>query len=174
VDSEPRIDPLEEDAEGLLSLNIFRTMAKHRPLAERVSRFGGYLLFKGLLPARERELVILRVGWRSDSVYEFGQHTVMGTSAGLTADEIERLAVEGLDGWTEGDQALIAMADELCAGNTVTDTTWASLALRWSEQELMELLVLAGFYRMISGFLNSVGVQLDPGTPGWPDSSLAG
>jgi hypothetical protein len=58
VPSAPRIDPLDEDAEGLLSLNIFRTMAKHRPLAERFSRFGGYLLFKGLVPAREREIVI--------------------------------------------------------------------------------------------------------------------
>jgi alkylhydroperoxidase family enzyme len=170
----PRIDPLDEDPEGLLSLNIFRTMAKHRPLAERFSRFGGYLLFKGLLPAREREIVILRVGWRSGSVYEFGQHTVIGQGAGLTAGEIERLAVEGLDGWQEGDQALITMADELCAGDAVTDPTWASLASRWSEQELMELLVVAGFYRMVSGFLNSVGVQLDPDTPGWPSSSLAG
>jgi 4-carboxymuconolactone decarboxylase len=174
VTSAPRIDPLDEDPEGLLSLNIFRTMAKHRPLAERFSRFGGYLLFKGLLPAREREIVILRVGWRSDSVYEFGQHTVMGMDAGLTSDEIERLALESLDGWTEDDKALIAMADELCSANDVTDPTWASLASRWSEEELMELLVVAGFYRMVSGFLNSVGVQLDPDTPGWPGSSLAG
>jgi hypothetical protein len=98
----------------------------------------------------------------------------MGQSAGLTAAEVERLASEELDGWAPGDQALIVMADELCAANTVTDATWASLASRWSEEELMELLVVAGFYRMVSGFLNSVGVELDPGTPGWPGSSLAG
>jgi alkylhydroperoxidase family enzyme len=174
VPSAPRIEPLDEEAEGLLSLNIFRTMAKHRGLAEGFSRFGGYLLFKGLLPAREREIVVLRVGWRAGSVYEFGQHTVMGKDAGLTEAEIDRLAVEDLDGWTDGDRALITMADELCAGNTVTDPTWSALASRWSEAELMELLVVAGFYRMVSGFLNGVGVQLDPGTPGWPSPPLAG
>jgi alkylhydroperoxidase family enzyme len=174
VPSAPRIDPLDEEAEGLLSLNIFRTMARHRALAERFSRFGGYLLFKGLLPAREREIVILRVGWRSGSVYEFGQHTIIGKNAGVTEEQIERLAVEELDGWTDDDRALVTMADELCAGDTVTEPTWSALASRWSEAELMELLVVAGFYRMVSGFLNSVGVQLDPGTPGWPSSSLAG
>jgi hypothetical protein len=60
------------------------------------------------------------------------------------------------------------MADELCAGNDVSDDTWARLAARWSEQQLLELLILGGFYRLVSGFLRSVGVQLEPGTPGFP------
>jgi hypothetical protein len=102
-------------------------------------------------------------------VYEFGQHTVIGQQAGLTAEEVRRLAHESLDGWSDEDQALIAMADELCRDNLVSDSTWAKLAQRWSEPELIELLIVAGFYRLVSGFLNSAGVQLEPGTPGWPE-----
>jgi acyl-CoA reductase-like NAD-dependent aldehyde dehydrogenase len=64
--------------------------------------------------------------------------------------------------------ALIAMADELAADDCVTDATWAVLAARWGAAELVELLVVAGFYRLVSGFLNSAGVQLDPGVPGFP------
>jgi len=149
-------------------LNIFATLAHHPALLTRFSRFGGYLLVRGLLPAREREIVILRVGWRSGSVYEFGQHTIIGRGVGLTDDEIARLARDGDADWSAEDAALVALADELCAINTVSDATWAALASRWGHPELVELLVLAGFYRLVSGFLRAAGVELDPGVPGWP------
>jgi 4-carboxymuconolactone decarboxylase len=164
----PRIAPVDVDPEEFLPLNIFRTMVRHRGLADRFNRFGGYLLFKGLLPAREREIVILRVGWRCGSVYEFGQHTVMSKPAGITDEEIRRLAEESTDGWSEGDRDLVVFADELCGTNTVSDPTWERLASRWSDEQMIELLLLGGFYRMVSGFLNGAGVQLDDGVPGWP------
>jgi 4-carboxymuconolactone decarboxylase len=172
---DPRIGPLaEEQVRELLGergrpLNIFLTLGKHEPLFRSFSKLGGYLLSRhATLPARERELVILRVGWRSGSDYEFGQHTLIGRQVGLTDDEITRLATDSLDGWADDDDALLVMADELCADNEVSDPTWARLATRWSEQQLLELLVLAGFYRLVSGFLRGVRVQREPGTPGFP------
>ena len=166
---QPRIAPVEGEGAGLPPLNIFRTLAHHPKLLDRFQRFGGFLLYRGLLPDRERELVILRVGFRCGSIYEFGQHTVMGASAGLTATEIERLATETPAGWAEADHDLVTFADELCATDAVTDATWSRLAARWSESELLELLVVAGFYRLVSGLLNSTGVQREPDTPGWPN-----
>ena len=71
--------------------------------------------------------------------------------------------------WSDDDRALLALADELADDDCVSDATWARLAERWDDAELVELLVLAGFYRMVSGFLNSAGVQLDDGVPGFPD-----
>jgi 4-carboxymuconolactone decarboxylase len=168
---EPRIAPLDQDGEGMLTLNIFRTLAHHPALLDRFSRFGGFLLYKGLLPERERELVILRAGYRCGSVYEFGQHTRIGAAAGLTATEISRLATEATDGWTDADAPLVSLVDELCATNSVTDETWSALARRWSEAELLELVVVTGFYRLVSGLLNAVGVQREPGTAGWPEGS---
>lgn len=151
-------------------LNIFLTLAKNEALFTAFSKLGGHLLGRhATIPRRERELVILRVGWRSGSDYEFGQHTLIGRQVGVTDDEIARLARDGLDGWDEGDAALLTMADELCADDDVSDATWAALAARWSEPQLLELLVLAGFYRLVSGFLRSVAVQREPGTPGFPD-----
>jgi 4-carboxymuconolactone decarboxylase len=170
---QPRIAPIEGNVEGLPPLNIFRTVAHHPKLLDRFQRFGGFLLYRGLLPDRERELVILRVGFRCGSVYEFGQHTLIGATAGLTAAEIERLATAETDGWVEADHDLVTFADELCATNAVSDATWLRLAARWSEPELVELLVVAGFYRLVSGLLNSAGVQREPGTPGWPDAPPA-
>ncbi|GAC1656961.1 MAG: hypothetical protein NVS9B1_13560 [Candidatus Dormibacteraceae bacterium] len=175
-----RIRPLEnpegEVAELLVKtgsgagppLNIFATLAHHPLLLRRFNALGGVFIQFNKVPSREREIVILRVGWRCGAVYEFGQHTRIGRQEGLTEAEILALATEGHAGWSGPDQALIAMADELCADNRVGDRTWAALAGTWSEPDLIELLLLAGFYRMASGFLNSVGVELEPGTPGWP------
>jgi alkylhydroperoxidase family enzyme len=116
--------------------------------------------------------VILRTGFRSGSEYEFGQHTRIGRRGGLTEDEIARLADSASGEWNSDDAALVALVDELCDENIVSDATWQALKTRWTDAELLELLVLAGFYRLVSGMLNSVGVALEPSVPGWPDGAV--
>jgi 4-carboxymuconolactone decarboxylase len=157
---------LREDGKPI---NIFGTLAHHPKLLDRFNRMGGFLLQKGLLPAREREIVILRVGWNSRSVYEYGQHTIIGEREGITSAEIRALTkLPSEHPWSPADLALIALADDLCTNNVVSDATWSQLVTRWTEPELIEMVITAGFYRLVSGFLNSIGVQLDPGVPGWP------
>lgn len=165
---EQRLAPSGEAPSGLPPLNIFRTVARNEPLAHGFLALGAHLLRGGRLPARERELVILRVGWRAQSEYEFGQHTTIGLAAGLAPEEVARLAETGSGSWTEGDAVLVSMVDELCEYDVVSEPTWRQLAARWSEEELLELLVLAGYYRLVSGLLNSAGVALELETPGWP------
>lgn len=148
-------------------LNIFQMLSHHPKLFKRFNLMGGFILNKGLIPEREREIVILRVGWRAQSVYEFGQHTEIGLRCGLTEAEIAGLA--GADHpWSDDDRLLIALADDLCADDCVSDATFAGLSARWNEAELIELVVTAGFYRLVSGFLNTFGVPLDDGVPAWP------
>jgi 4-carboxymuconolactone decarboxylase len=165
---QPRIAPLPA-ADDQRQLNIFRTLARNKPLYKGFLGLGGHLLGGTGLPAREREIVILRTGFRAGSEYEFGQHTRIGRDAGLTDAEISRLADAGEGSWSDDDATLIAMVDELCAGDVVTEATWTRLSARWDDEQLLELLVLAGYYRLVSGLLNSVGVALEPETPGWPD-----
>ena len=167
-DQQEALDAITITPSGRAPANVFTTLAHHPRLLKRFSQFGGTLLFRGLLPARERELVILRVGWNCASVYEFGQHTVLGRTAGLADDEIRELAGGDVSRFAPHERALIAMADELFAHDLVSEPTWAELRGRWSDAELVELLMLAGYYRLVSGFLNSAGVQLDPDVPGWP------
>ena len=177
------VDPeLTQILEGALThdgtpLNIFGVLGRHPKLLKRFNLLGGFLLNKGLLPPRERELVILRIGWNAQAKYEFGQHTLIGKQCGLTDDEITAITLTSDSSgasahpWSDDDRDLITMADELSADDCVTDATWTRLAARWSEPELVELLVVAGFYRLVSGFLNSAGVQLDDGVPGFPTST---
>ncbi len=186
-DSAPRLPLIDLDSlepgselEGLLSsalshdgspLNIFAVLAHHPKLLKRFNLFGGFLLNKGLVPDREREIVILRVGSNAGSVYEFGQHTIIGSDAGLTDDEIAALASPScLDDhpWSDTERDLIRLADELCADDRVSQITFTRLSHHWSEAQLVELVLCAGFYRMVSGFLNTMEVPLDAGVPGWP------
>lgn len=171
MDLRQRIEPSGDVAPGLPPLNIFRTIAINEPLARGFLGLGGHLLRGEALPAREREIVILRVGWRAQSEYEFGQHTTIGLGAGLTEREVSWLADVEAPEWSDDDAALVAMVDELCADDVVSEATWAALSGRWAETELLELLVLAGYYRLVSGLLNSAGVALEPETPGWPNGA---
>jgi NAD(P)-dependent dehydrogenase (short-subunit alcohol dehydrogenase family) len=66
------------------------------------------------------------------------------------------------------DAALVAMVDELCECNDITELTWVELARPYSPRQLVELVLLVGYYRMVSGVLNAVGVEREPWTPGWP------
>lgn len=179
--STPRIEPVTDPSplqQELLAAqkvgdgkpqNIFATMARNTRVLKQFSKLGGTLLFRGSVPEREREIVILRIGWNAQSIYEFGQHTVIGRKVGLSDDEIGLLCRPVDEGkWSAADRDLILLADELCADDCVSDETWGRLAARWSEEQLIELVVCAGFYRMVSGFLNSAGVQLDEGVPAWP------
>jgi 4-carboxymuconolactone decarboxylase len=181
---QPRITPLHDPSGAAMrslqavnairddapTLNIFATLARNPPLLDHFGRFFTYLLKKGSLPGRERELVILRVGWRTGSEYEFGQHTIEGLREGLTPDEVEAVTgdVVSPDRWGADDRALLSMADELCRYDAVSEATWDALTRRWDEAQLLELLVLAGGYRMVCGLLNTVGIQLEQGIPGWP------
>ena len=172
----PVTDEIEEILTGSIKsvdgehLRLFGTMAHHPKMLKRFLAFGGFFLNRGLLPAREREIVILRVGWNTGSVYEFGQHTVIGRNCDLTDVEISSLAGDpSRHAWSARDRGLIAMTDEICADDCVSDPTWKELRAEWTDAELCELVLLAGLYRMVAGFLNTMGVELDPNTPGWPD-----
>lgn len=174
----PRLEPLRDEEmdadtravvpEG--ALNIFRTLARHPKLLKRWLVFGNHVLAKSTLPERERELAILRVGWRCGAEYEFGQHTVIGRRSGITDDEIVALTGELEDGgWSEADRTLLVAVDELHDDQCITDQTWAALAQRWSDPQLLDLVFTVGQYTLVSMALNSAGVPLDDGVPGFPD-----
>jgi 4-carboxymuconolactone decarboxylase len=170
----PRIPPLPTDGreprvEELLAalrrpdgteLNIFATLARHPRLFKRWSAFGGVLLYGGALPERERELLILRTGYLCRAPYEWGQHVEIGRAAGLTDAEIALVAV-GPDApqWSAVDADLLRAADELHRDNRIGDVTWAALAERWDEQQLIEVCMTVGQYHLVAFTLNSLGVE---------------
>ena len=184
--STPRIQPLPRDGrdprtEELLAglrrpdgseLNIFATLAHHPKLLKRWSAFGGVLLYGGTLPARDRELLILRTAWHCDAHYEWGQHVAIAIAAGVTEDEVARVAAgPHAPDWSNDDAVLLHAADELHADSRISDGTWAALAQRFDERQLIELCMVVGQYHLVAFTLNSLGVQGEGELPAIPGRS---
>jgi alkylhydroperoxidase family enzyme len=180
----PRVAPLDTDQltdeqrEALSPLmgarpllNIFRTLA-HAPKAlTRFLEWGNYVLSRrNSLPAREREIVILRTGFLCRSGYEFTQHTRIALQEGLSQDEIEHIK-RGADtpGWSAADQALIRACDELHRDQFISEPTWALLAEHFDQKQRMDVVFTVGQYTQVSMMLNTFGVQLDEGQTLDPD-----
>lgn len=182
----PRIPPLAEGegderqkeilsmrGRGGPTLNIFRTMVKAPDAAEAFLTWGRYILSKrSSLPAREREILILRTGFLCKSGYEFTQHTRIGLDVGLTAEEIERIKRGADAGWSAADAALIRFADDLNREHFVSAPVWADFHKHFSERQAMDAVFTCGQYTQVSMLLNTFGVQLDEGQA--LDPELAG
>jgi alkylhydroperoxidase family enzyme len=161
-------DILEPLRRGGQVYNIFATLARHPNLMKRWLVFGSHILGKSTLPAREREIVILRAGWLCQAEYEWGHHVVIALDAGLRKDEIDRIKL-GPDsgGWSNLESALIRAVDDLHADAFVSDATWKVLAEHYTTEQMMDLIFTVGQYHMVSMALNSLGVQLEDGFNGF-------
>jgi 4-carboxymuconolactone decarboxylase len=147
-------------------VNIFRVLMNNPKLARSWSRFAGYILGGQSLPARDREILILRIGWLNQAPYEWEQHVRIGKAAGLTDDEIDRISKGPKAGWNKHDAALIQAADDLREKSVVSDETWKQLSERYSTEQMMDAVFTIGQYNLVSWALNSFGVPLDDYLPG--------
>jgi 4-carboxymuconolactone decarboxylase len=181
----PRIEPLappyEPELQALLQrmtppaapsiLALFRVLAHNAELAERATGWGAYLLGrKAKLSLREREVVIDRVCARCGAQYEWGVHAAaFGDAAGFDARQTAVIADPhgDLAALPPRDRLLVRMVDELHDTATVGDVLWRELAAHWSEAQLIELLMLAGWYHAISYVCNAARVPLEEWGSRW-------
>jgi 4-carboxymuconolactone decarboxylase len=185
----PRIPPLpdenwDEELEAILGRrspglagrlgdnNIFPSLARHKDLFRAWLPFGTHLLYRGTLPSRERELLILRTALNCGSAFEWGQHVRIAESIGVSNAEIRRRAA-GPDaaGWSVADAALLRAADELHHNAKISDRTWAELAGTYDERGLIEITMLVGHYHVVAFALNCLEVELDDGLESLPDQA---
>jgi alkylhydroperoxidase family enzyme len=150
--------------------NIFATLAHHPKLLKRWNVFAAHVLGKSTLPERDREIAILRTGWRCDSEYEFGQHTLIGRQVGLDDDDLRRI-IEGpeTDGLDDFERVLLRATDELLDEKCIADQTWSELGERYDTRQLMDLVFTVGQYQIVSMITNTLGIVRDAGVPGFPD-----
>lgn len=150
---------------GGRDLNIFRVMMHHPDLTRRWTVFAGHVLQKQTLPPRDRELLILRIGWLNQAEYEWAQHVEIARRAGITEAEIERVKQGAGAGWSAKESALLQAADDLFEDSVVSDATWAALQRHYDTRQLMDVVFTVGQYNLVSWALNSFGVPLDDFLP---------
>jgi alkylhydroperoxidase family enzyme len=174
----PRIPPMEAPFEPAIAdelarwmpkgsplepLALFRTLTRHLPLAQAMLPLGKFLLGRhATLGMREREIVIQRVCARLGCEYEWGVHAIaFGAAAGIDAKTMKATVLGRPDDkvWQGTDALLIRLVDELHYGACVSDALWAELAAHFTAPQLLEILVLAGWYHVIAFVANGAGVQ---------------
>ena len=157
-------------AQGDRTIDVFKTCLRNLELCRNWMPFTQYVLSTtNSVPRRERELVILRTSWDSNADYDWAHHVQPAQRAGLSDEEILRIAKgPSAPGWSEFDATLLRATDELHRDQRISEGTWQALGRRYNDQQLMDLIFTVGQYTMVSMFLNSAEVQLEPGFQGLP------
>ncbi len=167
---------LDARMKGRPPLWLFTTLVHDPRLFARF--FAGSLLDDGSnLSLRNREIVIDRITALSGSEYEWGVHVaIFGQDAGLTEAQIASIASGAASDpcWNAQESALIAACDQLHAACEIDDATWTGLKAHFSDEAIIELLMLAGRYRLVSYLTNALRMPLEPFAPRFPQGRPVG
>src|SRR3954466_13633367 len=154
---------------GVPPLTLFTTLARDPRLFRKF--FSGGLLDRGHLSLRQREIVIDRTTALCGSEYELGVHVaVFAAKAGLDDAQLASLAGGGPDDpcWTDDERVVIRLCDALHARCTIDDALWHQLERGFSHDAVLELLMLAGYYRTVSYLTNALRLPLEPDAARFP------
>jgi len=155
--------------EGMAPLNIFRTMAHNPRVLSRMVQGG--LLDRGSISVADRELVILRSCAVCKAEYEWGVHVaIFAEQAGFSEAQIADTCANTVEVslWSDSQQLLLALADELHAQQKVSAGLWQSLGGHYSAEQLVELVMLAGFYHAVSFVVNAFEIEHEAFAPRFP------
>jgi alkylhydroperoxidase family enzyme len=141
-------------------------MAKN-PALFRLQMELGTAIFTGSIPARERELAVLRIGWLLRAPFEWGEHVDIGQRYGVTKEEIERITQgSSAPGWSEHEAAVLRAVEEMLSDQSVSDATWATLSKTWNEPQLLEFPMMVGQNVCTAIVQNTLRVRLEKDNPG--------
>jgi alkylhydroperoxidase family enzyme len=143
-------------------MNMLGVMAHHPALARAYFTFGGHVLMATTLTERQRELLALRTSALCSSAYEWAQHFSMGRDAGLSDEEMSRIAF-GPDApfWDDLERAILRANDELFHDGVSSGDTWEALSAGLDEQQILDLIFTVGSYETLARMMRSVELPLD-------------
>jgi alkylhydroperoxidase family enzyme len=152
------VDGVRKPREDMPALEI---MIRHAELYQAHLEVAQKYLSDCEMPIRDRELAILRIAWLSQAPFEWGAHVKIAKRIGITPEEIERV-IEGSSAtlWSRHDRAIVRAMEELHFDSMITDGTWADLQEFYNDKKLIELTILAGQYKTVAYYQNSLRLPL--------------
>ena len=159
---------------GVPPIALFRTFARNPAMTLAMQGWGSYELSRDpSLTMRQREIVIDRTCARCGCEYEWGVHVAFfAHRVGLDDDQLRSLT-HGTSAdacWADPtERALIDAIDALHDHADIDDDLWSRLRSSLDEAQLLDLLLLTGWYHAISFVARSAGVPLEPGAPRFAD-----
>lgn len=166
-----RVPPLEPDelsseqaslVGAWKSLIFSRVLVRHPGMYRTFVPYLAELIARTNLPPRDRQIVCLHMLQLCDETYEKTHHVTISRRSGMTDEEIAAVLAGHGDCLTESDRTVMRATEELFRDQRIGDATWSKLAERYSQQQLMELVFLAGCYQTMAMLTKSFGMQLEP------------
>jgi len=148
---------------------LFRVMAGHARAWEKFR--AGSLLDRGPLTLREREIVIDRTTARNSCEYEWGVHVATFAKAAELTEAQIRATVRGAADdtcWSAAEQAMIAAVDALHDSATLSDAEFKALAAHYDDDQILEIMLLCGFYRTVAYLTNALAMPLEESAARFP------
>lgn len=184
---QPRVSLLSLDAaaaaakaagvsEQMAPLSVFRVLLHHPVVAEELASTLTTLLFRGnRLDARLRELIIMRIGWKTGSVYEWTQHWRVARGLDIPAADLAATRDwRNAPSLSEADKAVLQATDDTLESGMISDAAWDACCVHLpSEAERIELVIAIGNWTMFSQLLKSLRIPLEPGIEAWPPEGEA-
>tara|TARA_B110000444_G_C18773363_1_gene563712 strand:- start:60 stop:614 length:555 start_codon:yes stop_codon:yes gene_type:complete len=149
--------------------NVFATLAQHPTLCQSWIPFARHILSttSSTITVRDREIIILRIGFLCHAEYEWAQHVRLARKEGFSEEDINRIkAGPNTDGLSKQDALLLQATDELHQNAKISSSVWQGLTSYYNTQQMMDIVFAVGNYNLVSMALNSFGVQLDEGLKG--------
>lgn len=147
---------------------LFQLTARHPEVLRRLKATGSFANRETNIADRDRELMILRMAWRYNSEFEWGQHYNKAIEAGLTADEIAALQVDVIEPqWSAADRAVLEAIDGLVSDCMIPESAWTVLRQRYDEDTMLEFVIFFGHYVLVATFANTFGLSVAEGRPGF-------
>ncbi len=157
---------------ALEPLALFRTLYQHPQLSNRMRPLGaGILGSQSSLDPREREIVIDRTCACCGCEYEWGVHVAsFGTAVGLDRTQLKDTASKTVDKalWAERELVLVRVVDELHETATISDEVWEQLVAIWNTAQILEVIIIVGWYHLISFVANAAHIDHEPWAAHFP------
>ena len=154
---------------GAPPLLLFRTVAQNPRVLQRM--MAGGLLDRGSISMRQRELMILRITARCGAEYEWGVHVAaFGAKAQWTPTQVRSTRLGGAEDscWSTDEKLVLRLADSLFQTRNVDDALWSELQQAFKDDQLIELLMLAGLYHAVSFIINAARIENEKSAPRFP------
>ncbi|WP_421851793.1 carboxymuconolactone decarboxylase family protein [Novosphingobium sp.] len=145
------------------SLNVNRMMSHAEGPMLAYSRLGVQLLLKGKLDPVLREIVILRVGQLCGSAYEWHQHVAVARAVAMDEATLQAVSEQAFDRLSDVQQIAVTIAEEIKRESGARAETITRAQLHLTSEQLVELILVAGYYIMTAGLLLSLDVEIEDG-----------
>ena len=164
----------DENGFAVRGTNMLGAAANFPALTKAFMAYNNQVVTNSSITTREREIIILRLGWLTQCEYEYVMHLILGRRAGLTDTEIA--AIESgpdSDGLNPEDRDLVRMTDEVLRNYRISDDTWERLSTRYTANQIMDMIFLVGCYSVMAMYINTFRIPVEESEPALADDIRA-